>query len=155
MRNRGISPPFLTAFAGAVSTAILISGAGGIVAAIVTRYLRGSVARGLAALLFVLSFLPAAARTPAEYALGALSLVALAAGVVVLVTCFLRNNVLAWLWSGWFALGGAAAIQLASEPAPLFRWSGLSLAAVILASTWLLKGSGATPQLARASSLRS
>ena len=153
-RDVGSTVPFLTAFAGAVSTAILIAGAGGIVAAIVTRYLRGRVARGSVALLFVLSFLPAAARTPAEYALGALSLVALAAGIVVLVTCFLRTNVLAWLWSGWFALGGAAAIQLASEPASLFRWSGLSLAAVILASAWLLKGSGAKPHGARAGVLR-
>jgi hypothetical protein len=131
--------PFLTALAGAVSLAILMAAAGGIVAAIAARNLRGGVLRGLVALAFVLSFLPATARTPAEYALGALSLVALLAGVVVLVTCFLRANPLAWLFSCWFAFGGVAAIRLIMEPAALFRWSGVLLVGAIAASAWLLR----------------
>ncbi len=136
--------PFLTALAGAVTAAVFVPALGGIVAAIAARYLRSGLARGLAALAFLLAFLPGAARAPAEYALGALGLVALVAGVWVLATCFLRDNPLAWLWSGWLGLGGATAVHLLSEPAPLFRWSGALLALVILASTaWLGASAGA------------
>ncbi len=136
--------PFLTALAGAVTAAIFASALGGIVAAVTTRYLRSPLTRGLAALAVVVAFLPGAARTPAECLLGALSLVALVAGVWILATFFAGANALAWLWSGWFGLGGAMAVHLLSEPASLFRWSGALLALVILASTaWLWGSAGA------------
>jgi membrane protease YdiL (CAAX protease family) len=136
--------PFLTALAGAVMKAIFVAGLGGIVAAVAARYLRSGLARGFAALAFVVAFLPGAARAPAEFALEALVLVALVAGVWVLATFFLRDNPLAWLWSGWLGLGGATALRLMLEPASPFRWSGALLALVILASTvWLWASAGA------------
>ncbi len=140
--------PFLTGLAGAVSAAILLAACGGIAAGVLARYLRGGLTRFLAALMLIVAFLPGDARTPAEYALGALSLLAPAAGVVILAACFLRNNPLAWLWSGWCGLAGAAALRLLSEPASLYRWNGaLLLAAVLASAAWLaLSGRGTSPE---------
>lgn len=130
--------PFLAALAGAVAFGIVLAGAGGILAGIAGRYLRGRTVRVLVAAAFVLAFLPGAARTPAEYAVGALTLAAVVAGVVLLVACFLRDNPLAWLAAGWFGIGGLAAARLLSAPSRPLAWSGALLAAVLLATAvWL------------------
>ena len=103
-----------------------------------SRYFKSPITRALLGLLFVLSFLPGTARTPSEYAVGALSLVLTAAGVLVLIRFFLRDNPLAWLWSAWFGLGAAAAIRLLDDAAAPYRVHGAMLAVVVLASAvWL------------------
>jgi Type II CAAX prenyl endopeptidase Rce1-like len=138
--------PFLAALAGAIAFGILLAGAGGILAGIASRYLRGGTARVLAAAAFVLAFLPSAARTPAEFAVGALSLIVLVAGIAVLAAFFLRDNPLAWLAAGWFGLGGAAAARLLSQPSRPLLWSGALLGVVLLATAaWLWTSSSRRP----------
>jgi hypothetical protein len=97
----------------------------------------------------VVAFLPAAARTPAEYAVAALSLAALVAGLALLAALFLRDNPLAWLVAGWFGLGGVFAVRLLSEPSRSLEWSGALLAVVLLATAvwlWGTSGRAAAPQ---------
>ncbi|HEV8632177.1 MAG TPA: CPBP family intramembrane glutamic endopeptidase [Thermoanaerobaculia bacterium] len=136
--------PLVFALAKAVSTAIFIPAVAGIVAGVVVRHFRRASARALLAVLVVVSFLPRAARTPAEFAAVALSLAVLVAGVVLLVRCFLRDNPLAWVAAAWLGFGGAAAIRLLAEPAGAYRLDGgLLLAALLVVAAWLLLGSRA------------
>jgi membrane protease YdiL (CAAX protease family) len=132
------SAPALFSLLNVVSLAIFLPAVAAIAAGVLARYFRGAGARTLLVIFFVLSFLPGAARTFPEYALGALSLVVLSAGVLVLVLCFLRDNPLAWVWSVWFGRGGAAAVGLLSEPSGTYRLHGAILLLVVLVSAvWL------------------
>jgi hypothetical protein len=131
--------PFLGALCNTVSGTIFAAGLAAIVVGVVSRYIKSVALRAALGALFVLSFLPALARTPAEYVVGALSLVLTGAGVLVLIRVFLRDNPLAWLWSAWFGLGGAAALRLLGREATPYRVQGAMLAFVILASAvWLV-----------------
>jgi hypothetical protein len=131
--------PYLAALCNAVSASVFIAGLAAIVAGIASRFFKGPATRAVVALLCVVAFLPWSARTPAEYALGALTFAITGGAVLVLVLCFLRDNPLAWLWSAWFALGGNAAIRLIGEPGGAYRIAGIVLAAAILApGVWLL-----------------
>ena len=130
--------PFFAALCNAVSATVFVAGLAAIVAAVVSRYFKSRSLQALLAALFVLSFLPGAARNPAEYVVGALSLVLTGAAVVVLIRFFLRDNPLAWLWSAWFGLGGNTAIRLLDNAAAPYRLYGVLLSAVILASAFRL-----------------
>ncbi len=130
--------PWLADVTRVVSSTLFVAAMAAIAAAVVGRHFRTAGRRALLAVLFALSLLPAAARTPAEYAAGVLSLVVLAGGVLLLVLCFLRRNPLAWLAAAWLGLGGAAAIRLLAEPGGAYRLDGaLALAVVVLPMAWL------------------
>jgi hypothetical protein len=144
--------PFFAALCNAVSASVFVAGLAAIVAGVVSRYFRTMALRTLLAALFVLSFLPGLARTPAEFAVGALFLALTLAGILLLVRVFLRDNPLAWLWSAWFALGGNAAIRLLGDAAAPYRLYGALLAAVVLASAVPLLTTGSKPETAAPSS---
>jgi hypothetical protein len=133
--------PFLFLLAKAVSGAVFVAGSAAIVTAVVTKFFRRALVQALLALFFVLSFLPGPARTPAEYASAALSLLVLVAALWLLVRFFLRDNPLAWVAAAWFGLGGASAIRLLAEPSGSYRLHGAVVFAVILLpALWLLLG---------------
>lgn len=144
--------PWLAAVARAISTTLFVAALAAIAAAVVSRHFRTIGRRALLALLVALSFLPPLARTPAEYAAGLLSLVAIVAGVLLLALCFLRRNPLAWVAAVWLGLGGAGAIRLLAEPGGAYRHDGaLALAVVLLPVAWLLltaRGGDAVPTAA-------
>ena len=130
--------PFLFALCDAAFGAIVLASLAAILAGVLARYVKGTTLRLLLAALFVLSFLPTTARTPAEYLVAALSLALAAGGALLLIRFFLRDNPLAWLWSAWFGLGGSAAVSYLEEPAASCRVTGALIAGVVLASAvWL------------------
>jgi hypothetical protein len=139
--------PFFAALSNVVSGAVFVAALAAIVAGVVSKYFKSPALRALLGVLFVLSFLPGMARTPAEYVVGALSVIVTGAGLLVLVRFFLRDNPLAWLFSAWFALGGNAAIRLLGDAAAPYRLYGGLLAAVVLASalTLYVTGSRSAP----------
>lgn len=144
--------PALFSAANALSLAIFVPAFAAIVLAVLSRYFRRPGLRVLLGIFFVLSFLPGAARTAPEFALGALSLLVGSALVIVLAAFFFRNNPLAWVWSLWFGRGGASAIQLLSEPSGAYRLhGGVLLVAVLASAAWLLLGAGRRPGDAPAS----
>jgi membrane protease YdiL (CAAX protease family) len=131
--------PALFGLTRAISSAVFLPALAAIAAAVVARYFRGAPRLALLAFVFVLSFLPTAARTPAELLAGALALVVTAGAVVLLAVCFLRDNPLAWVTAAWLGLGGATAIQLLADAGGRYRLDGaLLLAMLLLPALWLL-----------------
>jgi len=139
------SAPFLAALANAISATVFVAGLAAVAAGVVSKYFKSPARQALLVALLVLSFLPGAARTPAEYVVGSLSVGLTVAGVLVLIRFFLRDNPLAWMWSAWFGLGGSAAIRLLDNAAAPYRVYGVLLSAVILASAFRLYVTGSKP----------
>jgi hypothetical protein len=132
------SAPFLFSLLNTASLVIFLPAIAAVAVSVLARHFRRAAARALLAVFFVLSFLPGFARTAPEYVMGALSLVVVSLGVVVLVVFFLRDNPLAWAWSVWIGRGGTAAIDLLSQPSGAYRLQGGLLLLVILASVaWI------------------
>jgi hypothetical protein len=139
-RNVDASQPALAVLAGVAYWTLLGPAFGAVGAALLSGYFKHPLVRAGAAVLLLVSFLPASARGGAEFAFAALSLAIVGAALVVLACCFLRDNPLAWIWSAWFALGVTASIDLIGQSAGFFRWNGVIALAVILApGLWLLK----------------
>ncbi len=131
--------PALFGLLRAVSGTVFVAALAAIVVTVLVRHFRTPARRALLAVLVLLSFLPAAARTPAEYGVAAVQLALVAGGVLLLVRGFLRDNPLAWVASVWLGLGGAAAIELLALPGGAYRLDGgLMLAGILLPAAWLL-----------------
>lgn len=134
------SIPSLGVVVGSVQRVVFLAGLVAILVAVLARYVRTPLARASLGAFFVLSFLPAEARKPAEMLFGGLSALILAGGMAVLIQFFLRTNPLSWVWSAWFALGYLRSKELMEQSALLYRASGvIALVIIVIPGLWLLK----------------
>lgn len=123
----GASVPWLGLVFRLVFLAIFVASLGGIVAAVVARFIPKLPGRVVLVLVTIVAFLPSSAHLPAEFFQAGVSLAVTLGLVWAFCAYFLRDNPLAWLWSAWLGSGLALA-------QPLFGLSGAgyTLAGVVV-----------------------
>ncbi len=125
--------PFLAALANSISGMLFAATLFGIVAGLLFRHFRSLGVRAALLAMFVVSFLPGMARTLPEYAVAALGLAIVAGSVIVLASCFLRRNPLAWLSAAFFGPSIVGAMRLVTQDGGGYRLDGILVLAIVAA----------------------